>query len=577
MAASDPSSTPSSRKRSSRQKNRWRLLYVVLVLAAVALIGAGGWSAFKSLRQNRAVDRAQNFLTTGDYTQAAMSATWALQQNPKDAQAMRILAEVYASQGLKEEVAWRGRLVDAQPGNLDHRLKWANAALNHGDIATAEKALAELTAEQKKSAAYHEAAGRLAGMLKQGKALETNLAESVRLDPGNELYQLQLAALRLGSERNETREVAREEIERLATRAGTSRPALHVLIRDALLRGDPARALAFTEKLNALPGANFEDRMRHLRLLRQLNRREFWWCLAQMQAEAGGGDQVPALMSYLNKSGLSSQSIEWSRRLGEETRGKSLVAVALAEAYLMQKDWENLKTQVKFGNWGNLEFQRLALLARVAREEGDAPGASAQWKAAMAATGTRREDLATLARLATTWKWQDEANSVLWQLARGANDQMPALQSLSRNYQLSGNTRELLNVANRMVEIGPENAFAKNNVAYLSLLLDVDKERAHALAKEVYTSDPKNPAFVSTYALALHLLGKSQEGLKLLQALPPQALEVPAHAFSYGVLLAAVNKREEATRYLSLAEKSAIMFAQEKALLAKAREWIAKP
>jgi predicted Zn-dependent protease len=154
---------------------------------------------------------------------------------------------------------------------------------------------------------------------------------------------------------------------------------------------------------------------------------------------------------------------------------------------------------------------------------------------------------------------------------------MPALQSLSRNYQVSGNTRELLNVANRMVEIEPENAFAKNNVAYLSLLLDVDKERAHALAKEVYTTDPKNPAFVSTYGLALHLLGKSQEGLKLMQALPPPALEVPAHAFSYGVLLAAANRREEATRYLGLAEKSAIMFAQEKALLAKAREWIAKP
>jgi predicted Zn-dependent protease len=450
--------------------------------------------------------------------------------------------------------------------------------LNHGDVQTAEDALAVLTPEQKKSAAYHELAGRLAGRLRQGKALESSVAESARLEPNNQMYQLQLAALRLGSERTETREVAREEIERLAEIAATSRPALHVLIRDARMRSEPARALVFAGKLNALTDANFEDRMLYLRLLRDLNRREFWWLLAQMQAEAGESvNEIPALMTYLNKSGMPGATVLWGQRLGEVPRAKSLVAVALSEAFLMQKDWENLKTQVKFGNWRDLEFQRLALLARVAREEGDLPGASAQWKAAMAAAAARRDDLGTLARLATTWKWPDEANAALWQLARGSSNQMPALQSLSRNYRVSGNARELLNVANRMLELDPHNPYAKNNVAYLSLLLEVDKERAHALAKEVYAETPQNAAFVSTYALALHLLGKSGEGLKLLQALPPQSLEAPEHAFSYGVLLAAVNKREEAPRYLALAEKSSLMLAPEKALLARAREWIAKP
>jgi thioredoxin-like negative regulator of GroEL len=399
----------------------------------------------------------------------------------------------------------------------------------------------------------------------------------VRLDPGNELYQLELAALRLGSERTETRDLAREEIERLVSKGKTARPALHVLIRDAMLRGDSPRALGFAEKLNALPEVPFEDRMRYLRLLRQLNRREFWWCLAQMQKEAMDSEnEIPALMTYLNKSGMSENTILWGKTLPEEARAKSLVGVALSEAFLMTKDWENLKAQVKFGNWKDLEFQRLALVARVAREEGDLPGSKAQWKSATAAASARREDLATLARLATNWKWEEEANGVLWQLARASTNQMPALQSLSRNYQLSGNSRELLNVANRMVEIEPENAYAKNNVAYLSLLLDVDKERAHALCKEVYAANPKNPAFVTTYALGLHMLGKSEEGLKLLRALPPESFDVPAHAFSYGVLLAAVNKRDEASRYLAIAEKSSILFPQEKALIAQAREWIAR-
>ncbi len=578
MAAPAPTPDAPRRRHSSRKKSSWRVIILAGVLVAVGLIGAGGWIATKSYRQNRTVNRAQEFLDAKDYIQAAMSATWALQLDPKDTEATRILAEVNAAQGQKQEIAWRGRLVEFLPTDLDARLKWATAALNHREIQVAEQALAGLTAEQKNTAAYHEIAARLAAMLRQDKALETSVAESVRLDPDNELYQLELAALRLGSDKPATRDLARDEIERLASSAKTSRPALNVLIRDALLRGDTARALAFAEKLNALPGVTFEDRMTYLRLLRQLNRREFWWCLAQMQTEAlASENEIPALMTYLNKSGLPGATIVWGRGLPEERRARSLVGVALAEAFLMLKDWEGLRTQVKFGGWKDLEFQRLALLARLAREEGDLPGASAQWKAALVASSGRPEDLATLARLATAWKWDDEANAALWQIARGPSNQMAALRSLSRSYQVSGDTRELLNVANRMIEVEPDNHYGKNNAAYLSLLLDVEKERAHALAREVYVADSKNPAFVSTYALALHLLGKSPEGLKLMQALPPKALEVPAHAFSYGVLLAAADQRDEATRFLNLAEKSSILFPQEKALLAKAREWVAKP
>jgi hypothetical protein len=62
-----------------------------------------------------------------------------------------------------------------------------------------------------------------------------------------------------------------------------------------------------------------------------------------------------------------------------------------------------------------------------------------------------------------------------------------------------------------------------------------------------------------------------------MESLPPKDLEKPAIAFCYGILLAALDKREEAKKYLAIAESSALAFPQEKALLAKAREWLAKP
>jgi len=577
MAASDSESSSSVRKRSGRQKNPRRLVVGAVILGVLALIGYGGWTSLKRIRQNRSVARAGEFLKAQDYLQAGMSATYALQQNPKDVEASRIMAEVCAALGQKQEVAWRKRVLELKPDDLNGRMALARAGLNHANIEATEEAIAGATEEQKKSAAYHEIAARLAGLRGRGKELEASVMESVRLDPTNETSQLTLAAVRLGSEKVEIRRLAREEIEHLAENPKLSRPALLVLIRDAVIRDDPQRALDFAGRLNKLPGVTFDDRIRYLRLLRQGNRRESWWLLAQMQHEALDGNQeAAALMTYMSKSGMSKMAAEWGKTLPEKMRKNSLVGVALTEAALMQQDWEGVKSQVKFGEWKDLDFQRLALLARVAREEGDLPGANTQWRAAMAAANGRPEDLATLARLATTWKWNDEANAVLWQIARGSASQMPALQSLSRNFQMDGNTRELLNVANRMLELDQENALVKNNVAYLSLLLEVDRERAHALAREVYSTDAMNPSFVSTYALALHLLGKSEEGLRLMQALPPKALEVPQIAFSYGVLLAALNKGPEATRHLDQAATSSILFPQEKALMEKARSWIAR-
>jgi tetratricopeptide (TPR) repeat protein len=577
MEASSPPT--SSRKRGSHRRNRRRFVIVgAVALVIFGVIGLGVWSGLKGWRQARTVKRAEELLKKEDYVQAAMSATWALQLDPQDVEATKLMAAICAAQGQRQELAWRARLVELQPDSLEPRLAWATAALNHQEVSVAQDALAGVSDEQKKSVSYHAVAGRLAAVFRQKDATEKSVRETIRLDPGNELYQLELASLRLGSEKGQVRELARDEIEQLAASAKVARPALIVLIRDAMLRGDAARALAFSEKLNASPVAKFEDRLQYLRLLRQLNRREFWWCLAQVQAEViGDNKELPALMTYLNKSGFPNVSVEWSKSFGEETRKVPLVSVALAESYAMMKDWEGLKVQVKFSGWGSLEFQRLALLARVAREQGDLPGASANWRAAGVAAAGRTEDLTTLIRLATAWKWTEEANSVLWQLARGPTDQMPALQALSRNYQINGRTRELLDVANRMIEIDPRNTFGKNNAAYLSLLLEVDKERAHVLAKEVYASDPKNPAFVATYAFAMHFLGKTEEGLKLMRLLQAKDREVPANAFCYGVLLAAANHRDEAVKYLNIAETSSILFPQEKALLAKAREWTAKP
>ncbi len=111
---------------------------------------------------------------------------------------------------------------------------------------------------------------------------------------------------------------------------------------------------------------------------------------------------------------------------------------------------------------------------------------------------------------------------------------------------------------------------AKNNVAALGLLLGRDLEKCARLAREVYLSATNNPTARSTYAFALHVEGKSAEGLRLLQSLPEQELHLPGVATYYAILLAANGQRDQAGPFLASAEKGQVL-PEEKRLLEIAR------
>ena len=69
----------------------------------------------------------------------------------------------------------------------------------------------------------------------------------------------------------------------------------------------------------------------------------------------------------------------------------------------------------------------------------------------------------------------------------------------------------------------------------------------------------------------MHLKGKPDLALKVLQQLPEKELRVPTTALCYGTILAAKGRDDEARAFLDLAEKGKLL-PQEKAILAKARE-----
>jgi len=264
------------------------------------------------------------------------------------------------------------------------------------------------------------------------------------------------------------------------------------------------------------------------------------------------------------------EAARWLGSLPGELQTRSDVRLARADCLMALHDWDGLKAMLEGADWGGSEFFRHALLARVYRENNAATSAQADWlQAARLAAGDARA-LTTLARLTTSWKWQRELEEVLWTLVQRFPGEQWALRALSEAYLEKGNTLGLHKIYEELVKRDSNDRIARNNLAVTSLLLHLQTERAHDLARSVYLQKTNDAIGVSTYAYSLYLQGRSHEGLAVLQALPPSDLEKPSVALYLGVLQA-TNDSVEARKYLDLAAAGPLL-PEEKALLELARK-----
>ena len=545
---------------------------VVIAIAVLGVVGGAGWFAWKIVGKQRAMTAAREFAEKKDYFQAAIAARRALEFNPKDLAANKLMAEMAEAVQTKEAVTWRKAVAELQPGVAENYLQWAETALRFRDAAGTREALSKMDAAGKNTSAYHDLAAKLAVLTGQTSQVYEHVAAAAQLDPKNETYQLQLAAVQLGSPLPEVRKAAAATVEQLAESPKVRRSALRILIQSSLANGDPNTALRFARDLMTGADGVFEDRMLTLKILGMLRRHEYFWFIGQLGADLPQkDDELVSLLSWLNNNGLAPLVLKWTGELPNDRVERVPVCVAVAESYAILGNWGKLKALLKFQKWGELEFQREALVARVTREEGDEAGSHSHWNAAVTLAAERSDALSALARFAGTWKWNEEYINLLWVIARGRNDPMMALQRLLQKYTAEGNTRELLSVFNRMLELEPQNLNTKNNVAYALLILNMEPERAHMLANEIHTADPSNSEFTATYSLAMHLKGKTDLALKTMQALPQKELRLPATSLTYGIILAAKDKGDEAREFLDLAQTGTLL-PQEKTILLKARD-----
>jgi len=200
----------------------------------------------------------------------------------------------------------------------------------------------------------------------------------------------------------------------------------------------------------------------------------------------------------------------------------------------------------------------------------DMPSFSAQWSEATKKVSGNAEAALMLSETASKWGWRGEAIDLLWIVAKDSAKGEQALQTLYQYFIQLGDTQNLYRVLLHLNGLRPSDRDIENNLAQVSLLLQMNMDRGQELARDVHEKDPKNPIYASTYAFALQARGETQKALKVFKDFSDAQLRDPTTALYYGLTLAAAGDNDRAAQFLELGQQASLL-PEEKALLEKAR------
>jgi len=547
---------------------------VVILVCLVLLSGGGaglwfyGRPVYRHYKETKFVQRAQEYLAKGDHRNASLSARQTLALNHTNLAACRIMADLAQMAKSPAALDYRQRIAELEP-TVENRLAVASAALRlqNRPYPLAAQVLDELRDTAQGQAAYHVVAAELALKLDQAAAAAGHFQQAARLEPTNELHQLNLAVLQLISTNASLATDARAVLERLRPSTNVGNVALGWLVNDSRRRNDLSAAEAFSQQLLADPRATLDDRLQHLAILRDARKPEFGPFLASVQQRAATNAlQVYTVSAWLVANRLADDALAWLSKLPYEMQTTMPVPVAVVDCHLARTNWQAIEDTAKDQKWDVLEFLRRAFLSQAAAARKDTLPVETHWRAAVQEAGDRLGALVALASLADNWKRENDKLDLLWRIDQKFPKERWALRELHRLYFAAGNTRSLNRVYAAHLAYDPKDVVARNNLAATGLLLKANLTQAHDLARALHAERPDDAIVTSTYAYSLHLQGRTKEGLQALQALKPEALETPAVAAYYGVLLAAAGEPDQAKKYLAIA-KQASLLPEEKALV----------
>jgi len=542
--------------------------------AILALISSSffGWSRYRTYQEVRGLRQARAFLSAGDPANASVSGRRVLQLNPKCVEACQIMAELAERARSPATVDWRQRIIELEP-TLANRLKLAVAALRfqHPPYLLAAQTLRAVEPSAQKVPAFHVLSAELALKLNRVSEATAHFEAAAQLEPSNALHRFNLAFLGLQSSNADTAAGARLALQRLTTNYSLAPLALRWLVTERVRQQDLAGAEDLSCQLLTDPRAGIEDQLQHLSILLLSKSAKFTNFLQTLQAQAA--TNAVALYStseWMGSHGMAHDAMTWLEGFDAKLREAQPIPLAMANLCLVTTNWTRLDSLLEHQQWPDLEFLRLAFLARAAWGQEKRLAGEARWRGALRSAAGHLAPLTLLLSLAT--EWDRDPDDLLWQIGQRFPREQWALLELEKRYLSAGNTHGLNRVYSALIasRLNPVDSTNLNNFATCSMLLRVNLAKAHEIARDLYRTQPKDAIVASTYAYSLHLQGRTKDGLGVLQSLKPESTEIPSVALYYGVLLSASGHPAEAERFLARVG-SAPLLPEERELLVEAK------
>jgi thioredoxin-like negative regulator of GroEL len=564
-----------------RQLRPTRLAFAVAASTTVFLLGtfliSYGSKLYQNWSENRLLDRATALLQEGKLSNAAQITRELLGRHPDSLPALSILADTAERQNLKDAVSWRERIARLRPNDAESQLNYASAALRFGQLNLAREALNRVSPRDRDSAAFHVVAGWLAHAEGNLAEQEEQFAAAVKKEPKNDLCQFNLAALQIRSEDAEKSRNAGDTLERLSKIAPYRTGALRALLNDAVERNDLNGADNFAQQLQMSPDVTFGDYLLCLNFYRRLDEKKFWLLLERVKPFAArNASDLAALMEWMNKNGLAGDVVKWLDDLPRAQLSSPPASLAVADAYATVKNWPRLRRWTRTGNWGDAEYMRFALQAIAVRHLRSGNGSTANsefemlWRSADELSKQEPERRVALARLATKWRLENQAEELWLRVEEDLSMRREALDNLRHLYRANNETTKLYQILERLHESSPDEASITADLARLGLTLDQNTERSHRLAKEAYDRAPNEINCAATYAFSLYRLGRNSEALGIIGSLSPDQLHDPHAAVYVASILIEAGQLESAKGYIAAAENGKL-FPEERKLLEEAK------
>ncbi|MEQ1851794.1 MAG: hypothetical protein ABMA01_09415 [Chthoniobacteraceae bacterium] len=550
----------------------WTVLGLVGALASAGFIMAPKARRYLDRRKaGQLVERSRDYFEKRDYKHAIIDSRSALDLQPFNVEANRIIAKSLESLGSPDAILWRKRLVSVKADDAENNLALAKSAFDAGDDAVAQEAILKLKPTHQDSLLYHEIAAGLAVRKQDAAAAEVHWAAASRLDPKNEDFKFKRSILQIKSADPAVRAEAVKALDELATTDTNRIQAIRALIEDAMSRQRAVRARELVDALVVCPQATFLDKVWRLSVLRALrDPRASKYLLELKEASLSKPEELSQLMNWMNQSNLALMVSEWAAELPKELLAKPPIATSVADAYVQGTDWEKLKALTQTASWGVMDFLRHAYVSRALQRLGDQTGSASEWTKSLAAAEDQANRLQMLVKLVQGWRWEEGADQALRKLSADETSPVWVIDSLWDVSLKAGDSTELHRLAKLLVKADPTSVSARDKLNRLSLLRHSEEGLPEVRAQELYKAHPTNISVATTYALSLYLRARIFDALAVMRPFKPDQLRDPGVALYYGMLLARAARTNESLEYLQIGE-SVPLLREEQDLLEKVK------